>query len=160
MGVTTMKTTSLRIIGALLVLSVPWFIVPAVQADDATDYVTEINRYVDQIYQDQKARDDYMQSIQDGIDRVVKQRDELLNRGSDAPWEAPAAVPPQAPVPERVGGAAQAPPVGAVPTFRQQFFNGATRTDVTYYRDPTGQLGFTSVSVPPNAPAAAPQVKF
>jgi hypothetical protein len=61
MGVTTMKITSLRIFGALLVLGVLWVSVPDVRADD--DYVTEINRYVDQIYQDQKDRDDYLNSI-------------------------------------------------------------------------------------------------
>jgi hypothetical protein len=61
MGVTTMKTISLRIFGGLLVLGVLGSIVPAVRADD--DYVAEINRYVDQIYQDQKDRDDYLNDI-------------------------------------------------------------------------------------------------
>jgi hypothetical protein len=151
-----MKTTSLQIIGAILGLSMLGWIVPRVGADE--DYVTEINRYVDKIYQDQKARDDYMQSIQDGIDQVIKQRDEILNSiGNGQPeWPAadpepavPAAVVPQpaAPVAGPVGGAAQAPPVGAVPAFRQRIFNGPTRTDVTYYRVPGRQPEFTSVSV-------------
>ena len=41
--------------------------------------------------------DDYLKSIQDGIDRVWQQRDDLLNRGQDAQPEAPVAgpVPPQ-----------------------------------------------------------------
>jgi hypothetical protein len=79
MGVTTTKTSIVRIISALLVLSVLWVNVPGVQADDDTEYVTEINQYVDQIYQDQKQTNDYLQSIQDGIDQVTQQRDDILN---------------------------------------------------------------------------------
>ena len=37
--------------------------------------------------------DDYLKSIQDGIDRVWQQRDDLLNRGQDAQPEAPVAGP-------------------------------------------------------------------
>jgi hypothetical protein len=91
MGVTTMKTRIVRIISALLVLSVLWVNVPGVRADDGTDYVTEINNYVDQIYQDQKQTDDYINSI---YQDATSARD----AGSDSTWPnaepaAPAAVP-------------------------------------------------------------------
>src|SRR5208283_6098371 len=52
MGVTTMKTTSLRIIGALLVLSVLWGMVPSVRADDAIDHANEIGRYQAELWQE------------------------------------------------------------------------------------------------------------
>ena len=147
-----MKTTSLRVMGALLVLSVLWGIVPSVQADDFSN---------NGISQAQEDNDADLNSIAEHAQQVLEDSQALTwpYGESDGPYgygepAAPVAVPqPQAqvarPVPEQVGGAAQAPPVGAVPTFRQQFFNGVTRTDVTYYRDPTGQLGFTSVSVSP-----------
>jgi hypothetical protein len=88
-----MKTTSLRIISALLVLSVLWVNVPGVRADDGTDYVTEINQYVDQIYQDQKQTDDYLQSIQDGIDQARNQSDDTLNVQPAAPVAPAVAAP-------------------------------------------------------------------
>jgi cell division septum initiation protein DivIVA len=92
-----MKTTILRIISALLVLSVLWAIVPSVRADD--DYVTEVNQYVNQIYQDQQNLNDYLQSIQDGIDQVVQQRDEILNSIGNGQADAAVAVPqPEAPL--------------------------------------------------------------
>jgi len=115
MGVTTMKTSGVRIISALLILSVLWVKVPGVRADDDTDYVTEINRYVDQIYQDQKQTDDYLNSIQDGIDQVTKQRDDILNSIGNAQAEAPVAVPQSA---SPVAGPVAAPQVKlqSVPT--------------------------------------------
>ena len=145
MGVTTMKTISLRIIGALLVLSVLWRIVPSVQADDFSN---------NGISQAQEDNDAYLNSIAEHAQQVLEDSQALTwpYGESDGPYgygepAAPVPVPPQAPV--VAPAAAQVPPKGTVPTFRQQFFNGAMRTDVTYYRDATGQLGFTSVSVSP-----------
>ena len=75
-----MKTTSLRIIGAFLVLTVLWGIVPSVRADETTDYIN-------QIYQDQKDRDDYINGV---IERATALRDA---RWADTEPAAPAAVP-------------------------------------------------------------------
>lgn len=88
-----MKTTSLRVMGILLGL---WSTVPTVRAED---YVTAVNNYVQQIQQDQQNLNDYVNSIQDGIDQVVQQRDALLDRGTDtqpATWSM--APQPKAPV--------------------------------------------------------------
>jgi len=94
-----MKTTCLRIIGALLVLSVLWGTVPSVRADETTDYIN-------QIYQDQKDRDDYINSV---IERATALRDASW---AGAEPEAPAAVPqPKPPVAAPV----PAPPVNFHP---------------------------------------------
>jgi hypothetical protein len=79
-----MKTTSLRIFGALLVLGVLWVMVPGARADETTDYIN-------QIYQDQKDRDDYINSV---IERATALRDA---RWADAPPAAPVAAPVAAP---------------------------------------------------------------
>ena len=189
-----MKTTSLRIMGALVGLGVLWLVVPGVQAEEdwmreareqreqmdkfnreAQQQREEMDRFNREAQQQREEMDKFNREAQEQRDAFYRDQkaqqqqaewDQWLNRVAGpgpvaAPPQAPVAIPPQqAPVAGPAGGAAQAPPVGAVPTFRQQFFNGATRTDITYYRDPTGQLGSTSVSVSTQAPAAAPLVNF
>jgi len=105
MGVTTMKTTSLRIIGALLVLSVLWGMVPSVRADDDSEYITKINEDL------VKWRDETLNSIGER-----NQADDTLNSNAQdqAAWDpqpaAPAAVPQPKPPVARPMAAPQAVP--------------------------------------------------
>jgi len=104
-----MKTTSLRIIGALVVLSALWF-VPSVRADDGTGYVNEINGYVDQIYQDQKQTDDYVNSIWDQTNQIQNQSDDSLDSiGQNAQPAAQMAIPQPQPL---AAGPVAVPPAG------------------------------------------------
>ena len=78
------------------------------ERDDRQNQLDQAQKDRDQLDQARKERDDYQQSImegnrqnlddylksiQDGIDRVWQQRDDLLNRGQDAQPEAPVAGP-------------------------------------------------------------------
>src|SRR5262245_66658177 len=82
--------------------------VPAARADDTTDYIDQLyqdqqaqddylqsvqdtNSYIDQIYQDQQALDDYWQSLQgtqDYIDQIYQQQQDL-NDYLNSIWQSP-----------------------------------------------------------------------
>jgi len=101
MGVTTMKTTSLRIIGALLVLSVLWGMVPSVRADDTIDHANEIGRYQAELWQetvkgqeDQQKLADYLTSLRpDGMDQAPQPKAPVAVPQPEAPVARPMAAP-------------------------------------------------------------------
>ncbi len=140
-----MKTICLSIFGALLGLTVLWLIAPEVQAEEdwmreareQREQMERFNREAreqrDAFYNDQKAR------------QQQAEWDDWMNRvAGPGPVAAPPALPAMAPAQADAAGpagvAAQLPPKGAVPAFRQQIFNGTTLTEVTYYREPSGAL--------------------
>ena len=93
-----MKPTIRSLICAATVLSAFCAPIPAVRANDATDYAHQLyqaqkEREQAQHWQAQKDREDwqaqrdYHQSILDGIERVKQQRDAILNKAyDDHPW--------------------------------------------------------------------------
>src|SRR5260221_1310678 len=117
-GVTTMKTISRRIFGALMGLCVMSVIVPAVRADETADWMAEMRRQNDEFNRQaqemrefmdkfnreaQAERDAWYQwnkEVQDARDneRKEKEWDEWRNRlTGDASAAAPAAGPEPAP---------------------------------------------------------------
>jgi hypothetical protein len=95
MGGSLMKTISRYLFGVLFVLGGLAMIETSVRADD--DYVKEINRYIENIYKEKQARDDYLNGI---AEAAMKLRDDR--------WIQDA--PPASPSPVR----RPAPPVGGV----------------------------------------------
>src|SRR5437868_1228988 len=76
-GVATMNSTSLRIVGVLLVLGAAWVILPAVLADDATDWAN-------QLAQAQKEREDW----QAQLDQAQRDRDQAArDRQEREDWQ-------------------------------------------------------------------------
>jgi hypothetical protein len=104
-----MKTISLRIFGALLVLGVLGVIVPCVRAEDPIERANRIGQYQAELfqetvqqYQDLRQSANELNSLrQDAIGQGQQQRVDPLNRRPDAqPVRFPAqAVPHQPPMP-------------------------------------------------------------
>ena len=107
-----MKTISLRIFGALLVLGVLWVIVPGVRADDPIDRANETGQYQAELFQET------VQQYQD----LQTSADEMNSMRQDTPPAPPAAGPVAVPTKAPVAGPAAAPqvrfPARAVPQQR------------------------------------------
>ena len=120
---------------------------------------TNARPHSSQVSQAQEDNDAYLNAIAEHSQQLLENSQALTwpYGESEGPYgyAVPAAVQPQAPAAAPVVVTQPTPPVGAVPAFHQQIFNGSAPTDVTYYRDASGQLGFTSLSVPP--PATGPR---
>ena len=112
MRTTTIKTTSLRIFGALLVLGVLWVSVPGVRAEDPIDRLNETGRYQAELFQET------VQQYQD----LRNSADEMNSMRQDAqpapPVAGPVAVPPKAPVAGPVAAPQVRFPAQAVPQQR------------------------------------------
>ncbi len=108
MRTTTMKTTSLRIFGALLVLSVLWMMAPGVRAEDPIERLNETGQYQAKLFQETVQE---YQDLRNSADEINSMRQDA----QPAPPVAGLALPPAAPVAGPVAAPQVRFPAQAVP---------------------------------------------
>ena len=111
MRTTTMKTTSLRIFGALLVLSVLWMMAPGVRAEDPIERLNETGQYQAKLFQETVQE---YQDLRNSADEINSMRQDA----QPAPPVAGLALPPAAPVAGPVAAPQVRFPAQAVPQQR------------------------------------------
>ena len=110
MRTTTMKTTSLRIFGALLVLSVLWMMAPGVGAEDPIERLNETGQYQAKLFQETVQE---YQGLRNSADEINSMRQDAQRRG-----RGDRCTPPAAPVAGPVAAPQVRFPAQAVPQQR------------------------------------------